>query len=151
MRKCRLLAIALGLIVPLAAAGAELEARDYQGIRYVTGGVGQGEVEAMRQLAAEYSLGMTFAARTGQYLAGVKVDITDQSQASVFSAVSDGPMLFANLPRGRYNVTANYQGQTLTRQVALTGEGHRELILHWPLDLTAEPAPGAPPPRRATP
>lgn len=58
-----------------AAANETPEPATQNGIAYVTGGVGQDEVDALRAAASKYNLRMMFASRSGEYLSDVDVTI----------------------------------------------------------------------------
>lgn len=144
MRPLILRTIALSLLAPTAALA--LETQHYQGTRFVTGGIGSEEVEAIRQSAADYSLGLTFAAASGPYLSGIKVEIRNQAGEVVLSTVSDGPMVLVDLPKGRYSVIADFDGNMQRRDVTIGGEGHRKLVMHWTVPGLTEPSREAAPP-----
>ena len=102
------------------------------GVRYLCGGVGEREQAAM-QRHSEYDLKLTFAARTGQYLADVDVDIL-QGRRNVLSANCDGPIMLVDLPHpGEYQIRASADGIERSRQVTVPSKGHRAVIMHWPL------------------
>jgi len=54
---------------------SELEMRKYKGIRYVSGGIGKSERQALQGLANDYSLRLAFAVKGGAYLYKVKVTL----------------------------------------------------------------------------
>ena len=106
------------------------------GVSYLSGGVGAGQQQAMKDVMKEYNLRLTFAQQGGDYLAGVKVTIDQtagkMASAPVLDATSNGPMLFAKLPAGKYRVRAAVDGQVQTRTVDV-GEGRaQDLVVHFP-------------------
>lgn len=133
-------AIALAALVPALALAQAMEPQEYEGIRYVTGGVGASEQEALKEMADRYNLGMTFAADTGQYLSRVKVEVKDRSDKVVLSTMTDGPVLLAELPKGRYTVEATFDGKAQRREVSVAEKAHRKIVMHWPVPgLSAQP------------
>jgi hypothetical protein len=58
-------------------SGITIEKKDYQGIPYVSGGVGVDEREAFVAMGKDYSLKLMFAIKSGEYLSDVKVEISD--------------------------------------------------------------------------
>ena len=130
------------LLLPLVAAqllsglagAAEPPERTQGEIRYMTGGVGQEESQALRAAASRFSLAMTFTAETGQYLSDVQVAIRNRAGDPVFETVSEGPMVLVNLPAGAYTVAATSEGRTLTKKITLGRNGHRRLVMRWPAD-----------------
>jgi hypothetical protein len=71
------IAIAMSLAALLVGWGTYSFAQEYltqpevhteHGIRYVSGGIGQGERDMLRQMAGEYNLKLIFAVKQGNYL-----------------------------------------------------------------------------------
>lgn len=134
------LPLSLALLLPMAPAlaqadrpiAADLSIQEQQGVRYVSGGVGQDEREALRALENDFNLRLTFALDSGSYLAGIEVRIADGDGQPVLTATSDGPIFLAALPAGRYTVAATAEGETRESSVQLGADGQRELIFRWP-------------------
>lgn len=126
-----LIAAILTSILSASSLAAEPQEQTYGDTRYVTGGIGQDEAQAMRQAASRYPLSMLFTARTGQYLSDVKVTIKKKNGDTVLSAVSDGPMMLVALPPGQYTVEATAEDKTQTHKVALAKGKHQRLTLRW--------------------
>jgi hypothetical protein len=80
------------------------------------GGVGTEERDAMLQERDAYNVWLVFVERgTGNYLSGVKVNVTDGDNRMVIDAVAQGPWLMAQLPPGHYTVrTPGADVQSLT-------------------------------------
>ncbi len=95
-----------------------------------TGGIGE---EERRTLEADprYNLKLIAANRAGQYLADVDVIVVDERGARVVTARMAGPWLLAELPPGRYRVTAVYDGSMRVRDVIVGRGGRQEIVLHW--------------------
>jgi len=129
----------LGLVVVsgfAAAAHAEdtLPPERTQGtVTYVTGGIGKDESDAMKRAASHYSLVIDMsspaspAGPRAQYVSDVKIDIRDQKGAMVLGLTSDGPILLANLPPGRYTINAEKNGKSQQRNVVV-GTGSRPRV-----------------------
>lgn len=122
---------AFGLVVALSTA-ALAYAQDQDtaitpqtsasGIQYVTGGIGDGQQQALKAMQSQYNLRLTFARKGGgNYLADVKVSVTGKGAS--FEGVAQGPMLFVKLPPGAYQVTAEYGGQRQSQAVTLGAQG----------------------------
>lgn len=121
-----------------AAQGTAMPAQQLTstGIAYVSGGVGDAQQQAMKEAMKDYNLRLTFARQqTGAYLANVKVTIdrigAGKDATQVLEAASDGPMLFARLPAGNYQLRAQVDGQVQTRTVNI-GAQAQDLVLHFP-------------------
>ncbi|MCP3710097.1 carboxypeptidase regulatory-like domain-containing protein [Paraburkholderia sp. CNPSo 3274] len=102
-----------------AAAGTDTAAtRTVQnGVAYITGGVGSDEAAALRSVAGQYSLRMTFLTRGGEFLSDVDVEIVGPSGAAVLNTRTLGTFLYVSLPAGRYQIAAYAEGTRQTRVV----------------------------------
>ncbi|NYH14287.1 carboxypeptidase-like regulatory domain-containing protein [Paraburkholderia bryophila] len=101
------------------------------GISYITGGVGEDEVQAFRAAAANYNLRMTFASKTGSYLSDIDVTITSGAGRSVLTVRTEGPFLFARLPAGRYQIRAQTRHITETRKIQVPAHRGTDLRFYW--------------------
>lgn len=113
--------MAVSLLLAQAAAVALAQAAAPAGAaaRFVCGGISQPESESMKAQAREHDAMLTFAERTGAYLADVDVQITDRRGAIVLEAKCEGPIMLLDLPgAGSWRVKATANGQT--RQQTLT-------------------------------
>lgn len=108
------------------------------GLAYLTGGIGDAQQQAMKDAMPGYSLRLTFARPgSGDYLADIKVRIDQQGKVKgdmrqVLDVVSTGPMLFAKLGDGDYQVRADYKGQVQTKTASIQNGGPRELVFYFP-------------------
>lgn len=102
-------------------------------ITFVSGGVGAGNRNAMRQVENRYNLHLMFAVqRSGDYLANVGVKLANTQGKTVLHATSNGPFFFANVPAGHYKITVMSQGRPLTRDIAVAAHGISDQIFYWP-------------------
>jgi hypothetical protein len=108
-----------------------LMVKDYEGILYVSGGIGLDEREAMSAIASEYNLKIVFALKEGNYLADASVLIKNAQGRTVLDAVSDGPWFYARLPAGQYAVTATMMEKANTEKVQLKPAGQSVLHFYW--------------------
>ncbi len=107
------------------------EVREFEGIRYVTGGVGEGERTAILGVARDFNLKLTFAEKSGDYLSGVKIVITRGDGRKVLELDSEGPLVLAKLPPGKYRVSATANGREQTRDASVAGTGQQSLNFYW--------------------
>jgi hypothetical protein len=113
-------------------ATGDIPVEEDHGVAYITGGVGQDEATAIRELASGYNMRATFTTRSGEYLSGVNVQVLKVDGATVFAATSDGPYLFARLPQGHYRVIASVDGAQRSRDVYIPARGGVRFTLVWP-------------------
>jgi hypothetical protein len=130
--------IILGGLAPSAYAtppGSDLpEIRAYGPVTYVSGGIDDREILALRAAEPAYPLALEFAEtgrNDGDYLSGVVVDIRDAAGNVVLSAIADGPLLLADLPAGAYVVTAGLRGAGQQRDVVVGSRATVHLYFFW--------------------
>jgi len=116
------------------------------GVTYMSGGIGDSEAKEMKSASKNYDLKLTFVTKEqGAYLSDVKVDIQDAKGNNMVSTVSQGPIFLANLPAGKYRVTAEAEGKAFTKQIHVNGRQQVQTAFQWPQKLVASPAPAPQP------
>lgn len=111
-------------------------------VSYVSGGIGESELEMMQGRAKDYSLEFVFVQKLKQkeeYLADINVRIQDAHHNVVLETVTEGPYLFLNLPKGRYSVSAEYKGDVKLRNVVVNTKKHQKVVFWWPIVEHSEP------------
>jgi len=66
-----------------------------------------------------------------EYLSEVKLQIQDSSKNSVLDIDTQGPYFLANLPQGKYLVSAEYNGEVKTQLVTISKNKHAKLVFWW--------------------
>jgi hypothetical protein len=118
-------------------------------VAFLCGGVGEDEAGYMKQQARNYDLALTFATRTGDYLADVDVNIKNAKGDNVLQTKCDGPMLLVNLPKsGTYRIRAETSGYSLDRTAKVTASKSRaqrvaRVAMVWPNEAGAATATGS--------
>jgi hypothetical protein len=103
-------------------------------ITYLSGGIGKAESVAMRQNAKNYPLEIVFVEKAGtleEYLSEVRLQIQDLSKNDLLEITTQGPYFLANLPQGKYFVSAEYQGEVKTQWVTISKKKHAKLVFWW--------------------
>jgi hypothetical protein len=133
VKKRLVLLLSAMLIASSAHAQLTLEPRTEGGVTYVSGGVGEEELDAMRGMRDSFNLHLTFAAQgSGQYLSDVNVQIVDSKGTVLLDAPSDGPYFFAQLKPGSYKIIAANQGRAITESVTVPTTGAAGIWFHFP-------------------
>ncbi|MCU0842544.1 MAG: carboxypeptidase-like regulatory domain-containing protein [Thiobacillaceae bacterium] len=102
-------------------------------VPYMSGGVGKGERERLRQAAEDYNLKLVFHTREqGAFLARVQVTIRDPDGKALIRTTSDGPWFYVRLPPGPYHVTGEVRGITVGRMIDVPAEGQIQVNYCWP-------------------
>lgn len=129
---------AAGLTLAGAAAAANLPANP-PAVSVRSGGVSVDEFADLNRQASNYSLKLILAAkRSGAYLADVDVVVRAlPSRQVVLEHRSEGPLVLATLPPGRYEVVASY-GQVLpgapttnTRIVTISPSALAQMVMYF--------------------
>lgn len=115
---------------PPAAAG--LETGHNRGITYVTGGVGEDEAAAIRAVASRYSMRARFITNAGEFTSDVSVRMFTPDGKLIFAAITDGPYLYAQIPPGRYRLSATLGGVERSQSIAIPTHGGIGVSLTWP-------------------
>jgi len=136
----------LALILPCVLLSLPSFAGEYaiqpqtQGeVTFVTGGVGLDERNELNATRASYNLSLLFSVQgKGNFLSDVKVRITDLRGNVFLETVSDGPILLAKLPSGRYIVTADVNGEAYHKTVSVGGKKNTSLSFTWSQKMEKE-------------
>ncbi len=134
VRTGRRFGLLLGLAVAahLSAAHADMiEGRTNDGHRYVAGGIGLEESEAMRQQASSFPLALVTAARSGAYLANTHVRILGAGNATILDTVIDAPWLLVDLPSGNYTILTTHAGKTIERRVNVSAGKPQRVVITY--------------------
>jgi hypothetical protein len=121
--------------MPPPAPLTRLAAKTENGVTYLCGGIGQDEVNEMKEAARDYDLMLTFAARDGSYLADVNVDIADSRDKSLLKTTCNAPIMLLDLGRsGTYRIRAETGGNTVSKSVKVQPrEPGKSVVMVWPV------------------
>ncbi|TPG94242.1 carboxypeptidase regulatory-like domain-containing protein [Pseudomonas caspiana] len=116
---------------PIDSSGVQVQRQEQNGIAYLSGGVGEDESKAIQQ-ATGYNLHMTFSTGpASQYIPDVDVIIQKAEGQPVLTLSEAGPLVYVQLPAGKYTVVATHKGE-VRRDTADVGSGAaRNLVFHW--------------------
>lgn len=120
----------------LAQRASPAAATPNGGIEYLNGGVGKGQADQMRELAARYPVQMTFSRHNGsqgtdEFIADVRLRVSDSAGQTVVNLASQGPIFLLRLPPGSYSVDAEHNGEVKTRRFELAPGAHQDLAFSW--------------------
>jgi len=124
----RWIQILVTAVVVLVALSMEVRAADAP---HVSGGTGADERAELLAKEKEYNLKILGAAKSGDYLAGVKVTIESATKERVLDTTMDGPIHLAKLVPGTYTIWATSGSQKLTQTVTIAGQGLRQVNFRW--------------------
>lgn len=118
-------------LTPIDNTGVQVQPMQQNGITYLSGGIGEDEARAIGQ-AQGYNLHMTFAiGPENKYVPDVDVTVQSASGQTLLTLSEAGPLVYVQLPPGRYSVVATRNGEE-RRDTAEVGSGAaRNLVFHW--------------------
>lgn len=103
-------------------------------VYYMTGGIAE-EAEMMRGIAKDYALEVVLVQKSKEietFLADVNVQILNEQQQVKLEITTAGPYLYVNLPAGRYEIVANFNGEMKKQKATITANKHKKVIFWWP-------------------
>jgi hypothetical protein len=103
-----------------------LQAQQQGNITFVSGGAGDEDRSALKQVESQYNMHLLFAAKNGNYLANVAVTLSDARGNAVLDTIAEGPIFYAHVPPGRYRLTVSNQGQSQSRDINIGNGGMRQ-------------------------
>lgn len=95
-------------------------------VAWMSGGVGDEALDDMRKVAAAYNVRVVFSDQRGSYLAGIPFTVArlaPGNEQQIYSAVSDGPLLYLKLPPGPYQIAAQIDGVWQSQHVQAGAPG----------------------------
>ncbi len=106
------------------------------GIYFVTGGVGDEELAALRAMEKDFSLRVLSTHKNGEFVGAYTIQISDKDGTALFKGEGQGPLFMFKLAPGTYTVEEvhSHEGepsQTQTQNVTIPAAGSRELKFSW--------------------
>ena len=133
MRNLKQALLGLGSVVALLGQAPALAAQEpYEPGSHLCGGIGVDGRQAMQAEGKEYNVHLKFAnARTGEFLAGLKVHIEHLGDKREMGPFEDcGPLLYVRLAPGNYRVSAEYEGKVVAQNIKV-GKKPTDHVLYW--------------------
>ncbi len=136
VRWMRAALIAAGISVPLSLAAGAMASPEVQQqgvVSFVSGGVGEDELQEMKKLSPGYPLELLFVTKgePQEYVADVKVQIKDKDGKIVLDTMSQGPFLLAKMPPGKYTISADHDGTVKRQIVQVAGAKTHRIVFVW--------------------
>lgn len=116
----------LGLILMSPLTQAQLpEIQTDSNLSCMMGGIGLDESKAMREEAKKWPLVIEFTEQQGKsyaWISGAELQIINAKGETIFFDKCNGPMFFAKIIPGKYELIATYQNQVKKRVVSINGK-----------------------------
>ncbi|CAI8731742.1 carboxypeptidase regulatory-like domain-containing protein [Pseudomonas sp. fls2-241-R2A-110] len=118
-------------IEPIDSTGVQIQRQEQNGIAYLSGGIGEDETKAIQQTTG-YNLHMTFTTGSeGKYVPDVELVIQSTQGQSVLTLSQAGPLVYVQLPAGKYTVVATRHGETKRDTTDVGKDNVRNLVFNW--------------------
>ena len=115
---------------PIDSTAVQVQRQQQNGINYLSGGIGEDESRAIQQ-ASGYNLHMIFSIGVeDKYVPDVGVVIERVPGQTVLSLNQAGPLVYVQLPPGKYTVVVTRNGVSRSNTTDI-GSGVRNLVFHW--------------------
>ena len=116
---------------PIDISGVQVQRQEQNGITYLSGGVGEDEAKAIQQTTG-YNLHMTFAiGPENKYIPDVDVVIQKAQGQTVLTLTQAGPLVYVQLPPGKYTVVATRNGEERSVTAVVGSGAANNLVFHW--------------------
>jgi len=89
-----------------------LEVQSMGGVTFITGGIGDEELEQIKASEHDYNLHILMSATGGAFVSDVDLRLTDATGKELVSIQGAGPYFYAKLPAGSYTVELNDSGES---------------------------------------
>jgi hypothetical protein len=127
-------ATALFLIVSGFVFAQIPDTQHSEGIAYISGGVGDGESEAILAEAKQWPVLLELSQLEngrGVWIFGAQIKLINKQQKVIFNAQADGPYMLINLLPGDYQILATYQGVEQKRALTVKADTSQKLNIFW--------------------
>lgn len=116
---------------PIDNSGVQIQRQEQNGIAYLSGGIGEDEAKAIEQTTG-YNLHMTFSiGPEGKYVPDVELVIQSTQGQSVLTLSQAGPLVYVQLPAGKYTVVATRHGEAKRDTTDVGKDNVRNLVFNW--------------------
>jgi len=133
--KFALLLLSVSLFGVPVHAQLAIEPRTENDVTFVSGGVGEEGVQAIREIEGDYNLRLLFAVQgSGNYLSLVRVKISDRRGSTLIDTLSNGPYFLAKLSPGSYQIAAESDGRSITKRADISPGHAVSESLYWPAE-----------------
>lgn len=112
-------------------AATQAMEKSYQGVRYLSGGIGDEERNEVLAREKDFNLKLLFAEKAGAYVADVHVVVLNAKGQVVVEELSGGPFFLTALPAGNYRVKVTAKEKTQQATLLVPGKGRRTMTFFW--------------------
>src|SRR5262249_5542328 len=115
--------------VATPTTGGGMQSIQQGDVRYITGGIGDEEREALDAVKKDYNLHVTSTNKDGEFNGDTQIVILGKGGEKLVDVVA-GPLFYAQLPAGHYTLQAVNGGVQKQQKVTIGGKDAR-VYLRW--------------------
>ena len=101
------------------------------GIPYLSGGIGDEELEEIDRARPNYNTRLVLAEASGAYVSNVTLKIATVLGEPIISLSGTGPLLLLQLPPGSYLINATYEGRTVQKRFDVRDDAAGTVSVLW--------------------
>lgn len=117
---------------PPAFAQVEvLPPRFANGIPYISGGIGEEELEAIHRARKNYNIKIVLAEASGAYVSGVSLQLSTVLGEPLVSIADAGPLVLVQLPPGSYLITTGYKDRNTQKRFDVSDNVAQTVVIAW--------------------
>lgn len=97
---------------------------------YLSGGIGSDEVAEMQAQKKEYNLHIMSADKDGSFTGEINISIQNSKGETIFKSKA-GPLFYAELPNGIYNISGEKDGATKSQKISISNSKSAHIHFGW--------------------
>ena len=101
------------------------------GIPYLSGGIGDEELEEIDRARPNYNTRLVLAEASGAYVSNVTLKLANVLGEPILSLDSAGPLVLLQLPPGSYLINATYEGRTVQKRFDVRDNTAQSVSILW--------------------
>ena len=131
--------IAVFMLALFAATGVAIAAetveplvpQSSEGIRYLSGGIGEDELAQIEAAKTSYNVKILLAEKSGHYISEVRLTLSSLLGEKLVDIPSAGPFVLLQVPAGTYQIDATYEGHAQQRRITINTARPLSAVLFW--------------------
>ena len=102
-----------------------------EGVRYLSGGIGEDELAQIEAAKASYNVKILLAEKSGHYISGVHLTLSTLLGDKLVDIPSAGPFVLLQVPGGTYQIEAAYEGHAQQQRITINGTRPLSTVFRW--------------------
>ena len=102
-----------------------------EGVRYLSGGIGEDELAQIEAAKASYNVKILLAEKSGHYISGVHLTLSTLLGDKLVDIPSAGPFVLLQVPGGTYQIEAAYEGHAQQQRITISGTRPLSTVFRW--------------------